>query len=232
MGTCTCARREFPDAVLSPHEVLLSPYEESLGISHHSVTTLVTGLNEVAAGGYITKPRFQIYLRIYELNLGSLEDMNTPRGKFLKKFMKRDGFDKEKLTDLMVLLGKGEDTIKADALFWSHCSAQELTGTEVRSILQSLTTLAYILLPQFAMDAMSSSARESEVSTLEKDINILQAAQPKVIAYWERTLLAEKSTLTLTQFRSGFGTDQYKPLCSAAALRQFGRDVDKLPPTT
>lgn len=228
MGTCTCTRRDFPDHPFSSQESLLTPYEASLGISVHTVTNLVTGLNEVAASGYISRARLQVYLRIFELNLGLGEDQELPRGKLMREFEKRGGFDQEKLTDLMVLLGSGEDTLKADALFWSRCKGQELAISDVRSLLQSLTHLAYSVLPQFALDSMTSTSSVSTISSLERDINLLRSVQEKVVTYWEKKLMAGEETVTLAQFRSGFGEDQCKALCSSSNLRQFGREVDKL----
>ena len=228
MGTCTCTRRDFPDSPFSSEESLHTSFESSLGISVHTVTNLVTGLQEVVTSGYISKARLQVYTRIFDLNLGLEEGAETPRGKFLREFARREGFDKNKLSDLMVLLGKGEDTLKADALFWSRCTEQQLRKAEVHSLLQSLTHLAYSVLPQFTLNSIRSTSPESAISSLEKDITQLKSAQVAVIAHWENKLMAGQESVTLAQFRSGFGEDQCRALCSSASLRQFGREVEKL----
>lgn len=228
MGTCTCTHRDYPDRPFSSQESLLTHYEASLGISVHTVTNLVTGLNEVAVRGYISRARLQVYLRIYELNLGLGEDQERPKGKLIREFEKREGFDQEKLIALMVLLGTGEDTIKADALFWSRCKGQELAVSDVHSLLQSLTHLAYSVLPQLALDSIRTTSSESTLSALENDIALLRSVQEKVVTYWEKKLMAGEETVTLAQFRSGFGEDEFKALCSSSNLRQFGREVDKL----
>lgn len=228
MGTCTCTRRDFPDSPFNPQESQQTRLESSLGISAHTVTNLVTGLQEIATRGSISKARLQVYARIYELNLGLEEGAETPRGKLMRAFERRDGFDKENLSDLMVLLGKGEDPLKADAMFWSRCKEQQLARSEVRSLLQSLTDLAYSALPQFALDSIRSTSPESAISALERDIIQLKSAQATVVAHWETKLMAGQESLTLTQFRSGFGEDECKALCGSTSLRQFGREVDKL----
>jgi len=205
-------------------ETLLASAEASLGISDHSVTNLVTGLSEVSTAGCISKARLQIYLRIFELNLGPVNEVETPTGKLLQAFRKREGFDMEKLSDLMVLLGRGEDALKADALFWSRCKGQELTTKEVRELLQSLVSLSFVVLPQFALDLQLAHYNEGNVAVLEKDIGILRRAQGKVLAYWEDKLMSERETLTQAEFHSAFDH------CgSTAILRQIGRNDDKLP---
>ena len=228
MGTCTCTQRDFRGPPFSSQESLLTPYEASLGISVHTVTNLVAGLNEVAVGGYISRVKLQVYLRIFELNLGLGDDQERPKGKLLREFEKREGFNQEKLIDLMVLLGKGKDTLKADALFWSRCKGQELAKSDVHGLLQSLTHLAYSVLPQLALDSMRSTSPESTLSALQNDITLLTSVRDKVVTYWEEKLMAGEETVTYAQFRSGFGESQCKALCKSSNLRQFGREVDKL----
>lgn len=228
MGTCTCSRREFFESCLSPQESLLASSEASLGISAHTVANLVTGLSEVSNAGCISKARFQIYMRIFELNLGSVDELDSPRGKLLREFRRREGFDKEKLSDLMVLLGTGEDIVKADVMFWSRCKGQELTALEARDLMQSLVNLAYIVLPQYTLNSLLTNYSEGKIAIIEKDMEILNRAQGKVLAYWKRKLMAGQETISLAQFRKGFEDDQCKPICSSAGLRQFGRDLSKL----
>lgn len=227
MGTCICVRRECPESSLCPQEALLASAEDSLGVSDHSVTNLVAGLCEISANGCISKAKFQIYLNIYELNFGSVDDVETPRGKLLQTFRRREGFDKEKLSDLMVLLGRGDDALKADALFRSRCKGQELPKRDVRELLQSLVHLSFTVLPQFALDLQLANYNEASVATLEKDVGILKRAQGKVLVYWEKKLMSGRETLTQAEFCSAF--DHCGLLCSTTALRQFGRSTDKLP---
>lgn len=231
MGTCTCSRREFFESGLSPQETLLASTEASLGISAHTVSNLVTGLSEVSNAGCISKARFLIYMRIFELNLGVVDELDTPGGKLLREFRRREGFDEEKLSGLMMLLGSGEDVEKAEVMYRSRCKGEELTAVEVRDLVQSLVNLAYIVLPQYTLNSLLTNYSEGKIAIIEKDMEILNRAQGKVLAYWKRKLMAGQETISLAQFRKGFEDDQCKPICSSAGLRQFGRDMSRLQAT-
>ena len=174
-----------------------------------------------------TKPKLKQLMATVGLESVGLETTDSPLRHFYMKLMKGEYYESRKVKLLGILLSKGSPSTKAKLVFneFDGNGSKTLDLQEVTSMVDTLCTLALVLLPAFSIEVAKDAKKKTELPVMQAYADKLKRLLPRTTTYLVGTIVSS-GTISFSDFQNKFNSGDANVLCSAAILRSFAVDYE------